>query len=174
MSRQYWVAGLPPFNTADGTAYSTSTTVTEVSPLPQIVLPAGILETGSTLRLTAAGRYSTTGTPTLIVGFYLNSTATVLAATSAITTISGAANTSWRCVAEARLRTPGTTGTIFTEGTAYGLPSTTGISMMPASAPATQTIDTTGARSLLVAATWGTNSASNTLTCHHFMVELLN
>ncbi len=37
---------------------------------------------------------------------------------------------------------------------------------------ATATIDTTAAKALTIGAQWGTNSASNTITCHHFGVEI--
>jgi hypothetical protein len=44
---------------------------------------------------------------------------------------------------------------------------------IPATALATVAIDTTAAKVLSVGATWGTNSASNTLTLHGFLIESL-
>jgi hypothetical protein len=44
---------------------------------------------------------------------------------------------------------------------------------IPATALATVTIDTTTAKQITVGATWSAASSSNTLTCHHFGVELI-
>ena len=45
---------------------------------------------------------------------------------------------------------------------------------MPATQTQPVTVDTTTAKALTAGATWGTNSASNTLTCEGFHVHLLN
>ena len=72
--RQYWIAPIPPFHIADGAAYNTSTTLTDVGPTPSIVLPANFLETGMRLEFGAFGRYSTTtGPPNLTLGIYIGS-----------------------------------------------------------------------------------------------------
>lgn len=172
--RQYWVAPLSPLHTADGTAYASSTTLTDVSPTPNIVLPANQLEVGSLLRFEAFGRYSTTGTPTLVLGLYYGGVAGVaICATSAITTPSGVTNNSFYVRGQARVRSVGSSGTILGAITVDGVSSATGINLGPATAPATATIDTTAAKALTLGATWGTNSASNTLTVHHWAVELV-
>lgn len=173
MPRQYWTAPIGPMHTVDGTAYASSTTLTDVSPAPQIVIPANTLEQGVVMRVTAFGRFSTTGTPTLTLGVYYGGVAGVaLAVTSAVTTPSGVTNRTWRFEGDFRVRTPGASGTIIGVGVAENI--TTGATdMAPATAPATATIDTTTAKALTLGAQWGTNSASNTLTCHHFDVELV-
>lgn len=172
--RQYWEAAIGPFHTADGTALANSTTLTDISPAPPVVISANMLEVGSTLKLTAAGRFSTTGTPTLLLGFYVGGVAgAALCATSAVTTPSGVTNQTWRATAELRVRTVGTSGTVLAIGVGENLTSTA-TNMMPATGPATATWDTTAAKSLTVGAQWGTANASNTITLHHFVVELLN
>lgn len=174
MAVQFWETILPPFHIADGSALATSTTLTDISPTPNITLPANLLLPGTTLKFTAAGRFSTTGTPTLLIGFYYGAVAGVaLCATSAVTTPSGVTNQTWRATAEVRVRTIGSSGTALAIGVAENI-STTATNMMPATAPATATIDTTAAKALTVGAQWGTSSASNTITCHHFLVEQLN
>ena len=173
--RQYWVAPLSPLHTADGTALASSTSLGDVSPAPNIVLPANQLEVGSLLRFEAFGRYSTTGTPTLLLGVYYGGVAGVaIAATAAITTPSGVTNNSWYLRGQARVRSVGSSGTILGAITVDGVSGATAVNIGPATAPATATVDTTAAKALTVGAQWGTNSASNTLTCHHFSVELIS
>lgn len=174
--RQYWNAPVGPLFTASGTAYASSTTLTDVSPTPNIVLPANLLEPGSLLRLNAWGTFSNTATPTLVLGFYYGAVAgTALAATSAITTTTGATNWQWRIFYEGRVRTNGSSGTIMGGGWVDLATSLTAVTHrpIPETALATVTIDTTSAKALTVGATWGTNSASNTLTCVHFDVEMI-
>lgn len=176
MARTLYVAPVPPLNVTAGTAYNTSVTITDVSPAPQIILPANLLDVGQVLRLTAFGTFSNTGTPTLILGFYYGGVAGVaLAATGAVTTTTGATNWPWRLEYEGRVRSTGTGGTVMGSGWLNLATSLTAYTQIPvpATALATVTTDTTTAKSLTVGATWGTSSASNTLTCHHFSAELI-
>src|SRR5262245_50554453 len=79
-----------PQPTAAGTALANSTTLTVISVAPQFTLPANFLQAGSALRFTAFGVFSTTVTPTLLLGVYYGGVAGVaLATTGAITTGSG-------------------------------------------------------------------------------------
>lgn len=171
--RQYWVAPLSPLHTADGSALANSTTLTDISPTPNITLPANLLEVGSLIRVTAFGRFSTTGTPTLLLGVYWGAVAgTAIMTTGAVTTPSGVTNQTWRFEGEFRVRTVGSSGTAMGVGVAENI-STVATNMAPATAPATATIDTTSAKALTLGAQWGTANASNTITCHHFDVELV-
>jgi hypothetical protein len=174
--RTLYVAPVPPLNILAGAAYNTSVTLTDVSPAPQIVLPANQLDNGMVMRLTAFGVFSTTVTPTLLLGFYYGGVAgTALAASAATATASGVTNVPFRMEWEGRVRTTGTGGTIFGQGYLdLGLTvATVTHSPLPVTALAAVTIDTTTAKALTVGAQWGTSSASNTLTCHHFSVELI-
>lgn len=172
--RQYWTAPLSPLHTADGTALANSTTLTDISPAPAIVLPANLLEVGSLIRVRSWGRFSTTATPTLLLGIYYGAVAgTAICATSALTTISGAANSTWRLEGEFRVRSIGSSGSLIGAAAAYGITATTAVAMAPATAPTAITADTTAAKALTIGAQWGTASASNTITCHHFDVELV-
>lgn len=174
--RTLYVAPVPPLNILAGAAYNTSVTLTDVSPAPQIVLPANQLDNGMVVRMTAFGVFSTTGTPTLLLGFYYGGVAgTALAASAATATASGVTNVPFRMEWEGRVRTTGSAGTIFGQGY-LDLGTTVALvnhSPLPVIALAAVTIDTTTAKSLTVGAQWGTSSASNTLTCHHFSVELI-
>jgi hypothetical protein len=176
MARTLYVAPVPPLNVTAGAAYNTSVTLTDVSPTPQIVLPANLLDVGQVLRLTAFGLFSTTVAPTLLLGFYYGGVAgTALAATGATTTASGAVTLPFRLEYEGRVRSTGSAGTIMGSGWLNLATALTSYSQIPipATALATVTIDTTAAKQLTVGAQWGTSSASNTLTCHHFSAELI-
>lgn len=174
--RQYWVAPLSPLYTADGSALASSTTLTDISPTPNITIPANLLEVGSLIRLSAWGKFSNTGTPTLLAGFYYGAVAgTALAASSAITTTTGATNWQWRLWYEGRVRTVGSSGTIMGAGELALATSLTAWTYrpLPETALATVTIDTTAAKAITVGAQWGTSSASNTITCLHMDAELV-
>lgn len=175
MPTQSWVSLAPPtFWTADGTALANSTTLTSISPAPDVVIPANYLQIGSRIRVTGTGRFGTTATPTLTLGVYYGGAAGVaLATTGALTTPAGAVNMTWYLQAIIDVRTNGTTGTAMCTGLVAGLTSATAVNLIPATAPATATIDTTAAKALVLGATWGTANASNTITCHSWMVETL-
>lgn len=174
--RQYWVAPIPPLHVADGTPLASSTTLTDISPTPNITLPANLLEPGSEVELLAYGQFSTTGTPTLLVGFYYGGVAgTALAVSSAVTT--GTA-TAWPFILRwtGTVRTVGTSGSIvgqgeFLLGTALTTFSSRAIPEVAASR--TVTIDTTVAKAITVGAQWGTNSASNTVTLNDISVRII-
>lgn len=177
--RQYWPASLPPFHIADGAAYASSAALADVAPTPQILLPAGLLEIGSRFEAHAWGRYSNTGTPTLVLGVYTGTigqaigSAAVLCATSALTTVSGVTNRTWRFECRGQVRAVGSSGSVLAFGEAANI-TTGGTDMAPATAPTAVTVDTTVARYVTFGATWGTSSASNTLTVHEFGFRLVN
>lgn len=176
--RQYWVAPIPPLHTADGTALASSTTLTDVSPTPAITLPANTLEPGSEIELEAMLTFSTTGTPTLLVGFYYGGVAgSALAATSAITTGSAAASWPIRMKYRGVVRSAGSSGSIYGQGEVYFGTSLTAFTVRPipeTAAARTVTIDTTTAKAITVGAQWGTSSASNTITCNDITVKLVS
>ncbi len=177
MARTLYVAPVPPLNVTAGTALANSIALTDISPAPQIIIPANLLDVGQVLRLKAFGVFSTTVTPTLLTGFYWGgvSAALPLAATAAVATASSVTNVPWHLEYEGRIRTTGATGTIMGAGFEYrGLTVATGAFLpIPVTALATVTISTIVAQPLTVGAQWGTQNASNTITCHHFSVELI-
>jgi hypothetical protein len=176
--RQYWNATIPPFASADGTALASSVTLTDISPAPQITLPANLLEVGMKLQLEAFLTFSTTGTPTLLTGFYYGGVAgAALAASSAVTT--GSAAAAWSAILRYRgqVRAVGSSGSIVGQGELLLGTSLTAFSARPipeVAASRTVTIDTTAAKALTVGAQWGTSSASNTVTLNDFTATLLN
>jgi hypothetical protein len=177
MPRQYWRSSVPPLHLASGTALASSTALTDISPAPPLVVPGNLFDFGATVNLRACGEYSTTATPTLLLGFYLGGVAgAALAASGAITT--GTA-TAWPWILEwqGRIRALGTAGSIKGQGKLYLGTSLTAFAL--SAIPVTQALrtvtwDTTAAKSVTVGAQWGTSSASNTITCDEISLELLS
>lgn len=163
-----------PAQVTAGTALASSVTLTDVSPTPNAVIAANSLVPGSVIRLTAFGVLSTTGTPTLLLGFYYGGVAGVaLAATTAVTMGSGVTNVPWRMEYQGIVRSVGSSGTIMGQGVVWhgtSVSAWTNIPL-PQTALATVTIDTTTAKNVTVGAQWGTSSASNTLRCDAILVE---
>jgi hypothetical protein len=172
-----WSALLNSPTAGAGAAYASSTTITDVSAAPQFTLPANFLQVGSALRFRAFGVLSTTATPTMILGIYYGGVAGIaLGATGAITQGSAVTNVPWQIELNTIIRSVGSTGTAMSHGNCkFGSAVTTYTDEVPvpATALATVTVDTTAAKVLSVGATWGTNSASNTLTLHGFLIESL-
>jgi len=177
MPLQSWEAVLNVPGEGAGTALASSTTLTDISPAPQLTLPAGYMYICQRLRVIAYGIFSTTGTPTLLIGGYYGGVAgTALATTGAVTTGSGAANWPWRLQLEIYVRTLGSSGTVWCNGIVFLGTALTTISSLwiPNSQTQPITVDTTAAKALTVGAQWGTNSASNTITCEDMYVEAIS
>lgn len=157
-----------------GTALANSTTLTDVTPAPQLVIPANYLQVGSAIRVTAFGTFSNTATPTLLLGVYFGGVAgTALAATGAITTTTGATNWPFRLEYTGIVRSNGATGTIIGQGFVDLATSLTAVTRIPipATSLATISIDTTTAKAITIGAQWGAASASNTLTVQGVLIE---
>jgi hypothetical protein len=145
-----------------------------------VILPYQ-LRLGSKIKIEAEGEFSTTVTPTLVLGFYIGTVAGVitlpLAESSAITTTSGAAAFPWRLEYRGIITALGTAGSIVGCGNLELGTSLTAISSVPI--PITQALrtvawDTTIARAIGVCATWNTNSVSNNVRTYNHSVLLLN
>lgn len=170
-----------------GAAYASSSSATDVSTNPQYVLPPNTITTvGQTLHMVAGGVYSNTSTPTLVLGFYKNTQTTsgatgvggaAIAATTTVTTGSSQSNMPWYMELYATFTAVGSSATILSYGlVSIGLTTTTQtIQTIPFTTPQTAvSFNSTVPNLLTVGATWGTNSASNTLTCNMFTVDLRN
>jgi hypothetical protein len=171
------VGPLTPLHVVDGAAFTTFTTFQDVSPVPQLVLPQQMMDVGMELMLYANGEFSTTGTPTLSIGFWFNGAAgaaptSILAQSSAITTGSAAAAWPWECWWRGRLRVIGSSGSFKGTGSLILGTSLTAESVVPI--PVTQalrtvSVDTTANRAIGAGAAWGTSSASNSITVYNLM-----
>lgn len=174
MGSQVWTSPIGLTPAYDAAAYNTSTTLTDVSPVPQVTINAGTLETGQSIRVTARGKFSNTATPTLLLGLYWGGVAgTKLAAIGATTTTTAATNWPFQVDALLTCRSTGTSGSMETSGIVMLGTSLTAMTpiWMDASAIAPVTIDTTVNKTLTLGAQWGASSASNTLTVVQWCVE---
>lgn len=177
MSRQTWVETMAAL-TQDGTALANTTT--EGLAVPLLTLPANYEQDGRLIRLTAFGKLSTTGTPTITFAIRFGGlTGTLLATTEPITTATGSANVAWSVDALIQVRTNGATGSLLVMGNArVNLTASTqtagvfGVSGFDAPAPVTA--DLTADATLALTADWSAASASNTLTGLVYALESLN
>lgn len=183
MAAQTWVNSWPPFTGADGSALASSTTLTDISPggavlNSGITIPGGALQIGTYFRVTARGKFSNTSTPTLLLGLYWGGVAgTALAATTAVTTTTGATNWPWHLDLVGKVTAIGTSGAIeIVSGTVKFPTALTTFSerFVPEVAITPTTVDTSVAKLISIGAQWGTNNASNTITCALMCVEQLN
>lgn len=170
-----------PFHAAAGAAFGTFTTRQDVSPVDLPLIQGGTLVKGSKIWCKAVGEFSTTGTPTLVLGFYIGTQAatitTVIAESAAITTGTGAAAWPWDLEWTGLVTATGTAGTVVGSGTLTLGTSLTAFTTSPI--PVTQALrtftwDTTIARAVGVCATWGTSSASNTVKANSHGVMIWN
>lgn len=158
-----------PLHVVDGAAFASFTTFQDISPSPQILIPQQSLEVGLEVYLEAWGEFSNTATPTLSLGFWFNTAATVLSQSTAITTTTSAVSWPWHIKWRGRLRAVASgasggswngqgfvdLGTSLTAMTTQFMPTTLALR--------TVACDVTAARAIGVGAAWGASSASNTI-----------
>jgi hypothetical protein len=174
--RQYWLAPIPPFHTADGTAYTGTAAIGDISPAPSIVLPANFLEVGQRLEFSAFGRYTSTGTPgTIVVGVYLGtgaiSAGQAIAATAAISVVASQTNRTWRLEGNASVRAVGSSATILGAMEVSNITSN-GTDLAPATAPAVLTFASDIANKVMLGVTPSVTTGSWQL--HYFGVRVVN
>lgn len=150
-------------------------------PAPYTFIPAGFLQPGKMLHLSAWGRMTTAGsTPgnLTLTGRYGTTTGgTSLGASAASALVAAQTNITWRAELDLTCYTPGTAGTVqffgmFYVGLTTGVLSAGSPIMVPASAPATTAIDTTTAQGLLLDATLG--AAGDTMQTMFLAFESVN
>ena len=154
---------------ANGTVADTATETTLVGTVAgnQTFAAGALSNVGRQLRLSAWGYVSDTGTPTLRLKLKLG--ATVILDTGAITLGSDISNKLWRFEGTATVQTAGASGKLFAQGQFYQNGATTDIV-----STGQVTIDLTTSLLADLTATWGTASASNTITCSNLSLEILN
>lgn len=185
MSRQYWSETLS-WATASGSPVANTTTETIL--FPNITIPANYMQDGRTLRITAFGQYSNTGTPTMLFSLRAGGVGgTLLCKTAACTTPSGVTAATWMCEIFVTTRTNGSAGTLMANGVCYVFAAVAGtvasatgeglVTPMTAGGvvtPATATVDLTADQAYSLTLTWSAASASNTATGLNYYIEGLN
>lgn len=183
MSSQGWNETLGT-SVADGTAINTTTTASSIlHSVSKITLPAGAIDkVGKLIRVWATGRISTTtGPPSITLDVRLGGT--VVFNGGALVTVASVTNKTWELVALMTARSIGAVAaaTLFGTGkfTSPAVVGSTGgnanTAMLPDNAPAVGTgFDSTIALGVDLFATWSAASASNSIQCHQFELDLLN
>lgn len=162
---------------------NTFTTKQDVSPSPVPVIPGSKLRPGSSLKLYAAGHVSTTGSPTLILGFWYGTRALTITGDVAImasaSTVTGAASWPWEMEWEGICTVAGASGQLLGQGkvrigsslTAYSaeiaIPGTAGARTVTG-------FDTTIERAIGVSATFSASSASNEVGVNKLRLMIFN
>jgi hypothetical protein len=159
-----------------GVASATATvanTTTESSVVPTITgnrtIAANSLAVGAHYRLIARGVINNTGVPTLQIKAKLGST--VIADTTAITTVAVSGNNLWTFTDDFTCESTGGSGSVYAQGEFEYYSGSTTKNFAQASNSSATTIDTTASQFITVTATWGTASASNSITCTNLTLE---
>lgn len=186
MADGYITTPVPPFHTAVGASFGTFTTRQDVSPAPVPVILPYQLKIGTRISVRAFGEFSSTATPTIVLGIYTGSGAGASGAPSAITTVlaetgtvslATAAAWPWALEWSAIVTALGTSGSLVGTGVCEAGTSLTALSdfAMPATqALRTVTFNTTVANAIGICATFSASSASNTVKVNNLLVSLLN
>lgn len=150
------------------TATTSGTAITGISTealiMPDVVIPAGYMTLGKTLRLEMEGQISFAATPgTLTLRIKWGGTGGVVLATSAAVTGANVTNLTWSLYAKIVTRSTGTSGTMMCTGwfISAAIPSPFYF-LIPASAPAVATVDTTIAKNLTVSGQFSLTTAAMT------------
>jgi hypothetical protein len=194
MPSTLWSAPSSPGNVAPVVSSGfTTATLTDISP-GQCLIPAGMLNAGTRVRITATGSYiATTTASTITWGLYMNNAGTAITTTPAILTTTPAITAvaisgitwvlQWWGKITAVSTTSGTAGTIVGHGTAFaGLTSLTAagaVYPMPvttAGMTVAQTatgLITYNEQNIMVGATIATNTGLTSITTDELTCELV-
>lgn len=185
MGNYSWTNLLDPFPSVGGAQFDTFTAAKDVSPVDLPSTKAGDLVKGTKVRLTANGEFSTTGTPTLGLGFHYGVAAgqavsggVSLALSSLITTASAAGGFPWWMEWLGTVIGVGASGSIRGSGKLYLGTSLTAFAT-PVPIPITKalrtvTIDTTAAKTFGVQATFSISNVANAVIVDNFEASILN
>ncbi len=139
------------------------------------IFPLAWVASGRTVRVTAAGRYSTSATAPNWTWDILMGTTTVLN-TGAVASVGNQTNQWFKAEALLTIGTTGGAGTVNGTYTILTTSSSTGGSVLCYSTTTASAVTVSMGSQLTIAPrfTWGTASNSNTLTANNVMVEFLN
>lgn len=186
MADGYIVTPVPPFHEAVGASFGTFTTRQDVSPTPAPIILPYQLRKSSKIRIVAHGEVASTGTPTIVLGFYLGTgvgatglpaaITTVIAETGAIS-LATAAAWPWRMEWEGLINGLGTSATLVGQGNAEIPTSLTAFSSI--AFPTTQalrsvTFNASVANAIGVCATYSASNAANTVRVNSLAAYLMN
>lgn len=177
----YLTEPIGPFHVG-ARSVNTFTTKQDVSPAPMPVIPGSKLRPGSKLHLRAQGDVTTTGTPTLALGFWFGTRAGTITGDvtlAAAVSLATAAAWPWWMEWEGICTGVGTTGSLLGQGQVQ-IGSSLTVFSAEAPHPLTQALrtvssfDTTIERAIGVSATFSASSASNQVTVNSHRVMIYN
>ena len=170
----------------DSTALTNTVTQTSIiPPASRYALPANFFsQIGKMLRIKARGRLSNTAASVnLSFQFCLGATGTTIVFNSGVFALAAVAktNVTWAYEAALVCRSLGAAATVLgvgnfeCEAAGAGTANVAAGIMLPLTAPVVgATFDSTAVNIMDLMATWGTASATNTITTHQYFVESLN
>lgn len=164
---------VPNIYTAQTSSAAIASTASETAFSKSFEIPAKTLKAGARVRVTASGKFSDTGTPTLQIALKLGGSGvsgSSFAVIPATTLGSGVSNFGWSIQGEAIIRTAGASGTVQNGACVGGF---LNVNMASCVYENNFSLDTTAAQSVFVTADWSASSASNTVTMETLSVEIL-
>lgn len=185
MGNNTWDNLLDPHAQARGSSISNSvTTILDLTPLPIPVTYANELKVGTAIVIEAIGEATSSAAtiPTIIFSLWVGSTATVIAASAAVTLSASLTSVPWHIRWNGLVTAVGVSATAATYGSGLLDISLTGLDnfvpkAMPTTAAAralTTGLDTTVMNKWGVAATFSNTTAGNSARCDKFNIQLLN
>lgn len=161
-------------STADATvANSTADTSIIGSGVGSLTIPASALNVaGKTLRVIVRGILSNTLTPTLNIKFKIGGTTIVSTGAQTVTNV--VSNSSFEVVVFVTTRTTGSNGTVIANGSIEYDSTTFVDTREPMIQTSASTVNLTTTQAIDVSATWGTASASNTITGQIAVLEIIS
>ncbi len=177
----YLTEPVGPFHVS-ARSVNTFTTKQDVSPSPLPVIPGSKLRPGSKIHFRACGDVSSTGSPTITLGFWFGTRAGTITGDIAVTaaqTVATAAAWPWWMEWEGICTGTGTAGTLLGQGQCQIGSSLTAFSAevpLPVSAAlrTVSSFDTTIERAIGVSAAFSASSASNQVTVNTHRVMIYN
>lgn len=158
--------------TATTTLANTTTQTTLVgSGVGAMSLPPGILVVGRSIRLKWYGKIASILTPTFLITYKVGGTSFAATATLTLPVLTGTKMIMGELIMTCI--TTGTTGTVLTQG--FGVIDNAAAAVAQGMLnSSTNTVNTTIVNALDLMGTWGTASASNTVTLTNMTLELFN
>lgn len=188
MGSNNWSGPIGNLNSASGGAV-TATSVTDGTPDPSIILPAGLISVGTEMRVRAHGEYtSTSSVPTLTIGVYWAApgtaigSAVVIAAASAVALNASATAWPWMLEWDGEFRAlttkaGGATGSVNGMGKLH-MPSSLTAFTAPTAFPNTKalrtvSLDTSVNNKIMLGITLSATTGSPSFVVDDMVVELL-
>lgn len=190
MPQTLWSAPVGPLNSASGPAV-TAAALTDASPAPPIILPAGLINVGTEMRVRAHGEItSASAIPTVVFSIVWQTPGTAIgsapavtiAATGALAISASAASWPWMLEWDGEFRAlttgaGGNTGSVNGMGK-FHMGSALTAFAVPAAFPVTKalrtvSLDTSINKAILLGVTLSVTTGSPSITCDDLIVELL-